>query len=724
VLDNCEHVVDACAGLADLLLRGEPGLRILATSREALGVAGERSWFVPPLATPPAGADQAAALADVDAVRLFVDRRATSAPEFALTEANAAAVAGICRRLDGLPLGLVLAGARVRVLTPQQIAERLASSFEVLAGRARGAPSRQQTLHAAVDWSYRLLAPPEQALLQRLSVFAGGVGLDDVEAVCAENDGQRPAVLDLLAALVEKSLVVMREDAGAARYSLLEPVRQYAAGRLRESGADAAVRDRHASYFVCWAVAAEPVIYSGGSDPARFTALDAQLGNLRAAAEWLATRADGGEAGLRLATALEWYWFIRGRSREGRQWLQTALTHAGPVSALTRARALAALAMQAFCHGDLVQMRAAAGEAVALLRGLDAPVPLAYALTLLGAATAVLDDAEGAQRLLHEAVALGRAHDARVLVTVLTFAGFVARVRNDPAAAQRAWEEALGLARALHLPYAALHLTAGLGRLASAQDDAALARARFGEALASHVAADDLWGLALILGGQAAVAILEDRPATAARLLGAARAVRDGSACPPGPTRRRCTSGSPRGPGRHSARRASRRSCAPGRRSAPTTPWHWHARWARARRPPRPRRNPRTARPRPGRAMEARGRRARRCASSPSVRSRSIATVRCWPPARSRTPDRASCCSTCCASPPGAPGARSASRSGPTPRRRSSRTTSTSRSTTSGARSAATSSWPSASATASTPRSTSISTPWRSSATRARRSPR
>jgi len=149
--------------------------------------------------------------------------------------------------------------------------------------------------------------------------------------------------------------------------------------------------------------------------------------------------------------------------------------------------------MQAFCHGDLVQMRAAAGEAVALLRGLDAPVPLAYALTLLGAAVAMLDDVEGAQALLHEAAALSRPHDARVLVTVLTFAGFVARVRDDQSAAQRAWEEALGLARVLHLPYAALHLTAGLGRLASAQDDAIRARARFGEALASHVAADDLW---------------------------------------------------------------------------------------------------------------------------------------------------------------------------------------------------------------------------------------
>jgi DNA-binding SARP family transcriptional activator len=327
----------------------------------------------------------------------------------------------------------------------------------------------------------------------------------------------------------------MREEAGAARYSLLEPVRQYAAGRLRESGAEAAVRDRHASHFVRWAVAAEPLIYSGGSDPARFTALDAQLSNLHAAAEWLATRADGAEAGLRLATALEWYWFIRGRSREGRQWLQTALAHAGPVSALTRARALSALAMQAFCHADVALLRSAAGEAVALLRGLDAPVPLAYALTLLGSAVAMLDDVEGAQALLHEAVALSRPHDARVLVTVLTFAGFVARVRDDPSAAQRAWEEALGLARVLRMPYAALHLTAGLGRLASAQGDAVRARARFGEALASHVAADDLWGLALILGGQAAVAILEDQPATAARLLGAARAVRDGIGVPPGP---------------------------------------------------------------------------------------------------------------------------------------------------------------------------------------------
>src|SRR5690606_25131597 len=231
VLDNCEHVVDACAELADRLLQRCPRVRILATSRQPLGIPGERSWPVPPLATPSPQQTAVEEALTSEAVQLFVRRAADATPGFTLTPANVDAVVRICRRLDGLPLAIELAAARVTLLAPEQLVRRLDDAFAIRTSRTRTALPRHRTLRALLDWSYDLLEPPERTLFRRLAVFAGGFTLDAAEAIPGLSDIPTTAVLDLLAALVDRSLVVMHDRGGEARYVQLETMRQYAAAR-------------------------------------------------------------------------------------------------------------------------------------------------------------------------------------------------------------------------------------------------------------------------------------------------------------------------------------------------------------------------------------------------------------------------------------------------------------------------------------------------------------
>ena len=261
VLDNCEHVVGAAAELVDALLRNCPGVRILATSREPLGSAGETTWRVPSLAVPPhsaVGELDLEHLTQYETVQLFVDRALAALPGFVVTGQNAAALAEICRRLDGIPLAIELAAARVRAFSVEQIAARLDDRFRLLTAGQRTAMPRQQTLRATVDWSYTLLSDPERALLRRLSVFAGGWTFEAAEAVAAGDGIHTYAVLDLLPQLVDKSLVIAEEQRGAVRYRLLETIRQYARDRLQESGEAERTRDRHLTYFLQLAEEAEP----------------------------------------------------------------------------------------------------------------------------------------------------------------------------------------------------------------------------------------------------------------------------------------------------------------------------------------------------------------------------------------------------------------------------------------------------------------------------------
>ncbi|WP_272499372.1 BTAD domain-containing putative transcriptional regulator [Actinomadura litoris] len=339
VLDNCEHVVEQAAELAGRLLRRVPGVRILATSREPLGLPGEVVWAVPPLEVP--GPDDAAdAAARAGAVRFFAARASAASREFRLDAGTAPAVAVLCRRLDGIPLALELAATRVRTLGVEGLVARLDDRFRLLATGLRDVPERQRTLTAMIGWSWDLLTGLERAVLRRLSVHADGCAVESAEAVCA-GEGEDVAaedVLDLLARLVDRSLVIMSERPGEGpRYRLLESVAAYAADRLREAGEDGRARERHVRYHLGLAERAEARLRGG--DQARWLrVLDVETANLRAALDTAVAGGDA-EAALRLASALSWYWFLRGRLSEALRSLDAALAlEGGPPAA--RARAL------------------------------------------------------------------------------------------------------------------------------------------------------------------------------------------------------------------------------------------------------------------------------------------------------------------------------------------------------------------------------------------------
>jgi predicted ATPase/DNA-binding SARP family transcriptional activator len=367
VIDNCEHVVDACARLADALLRSCPRLKILATSREALAIAGERAWLVPSL-TP------------TDAVRLFVERAQDVLPG-ATFEGGEGVLREICQRLDHLPLAIELAAARVRVLAPEQILARLHDRFRLLTTSARTTVPRHQTLRATIDWSYALLSADEQRLLDRLSAFSGGFTLEAAESVCGD-ESEPWALLDGLARLVDRSLVVMREVGGAARYTLLETVRQYAAERLRAREEDRELRRRHAAFFSALVAAAEPHLITSARPP-WLDRVQQEIDNVRQALGW--TREADPELHLRMAGMLCWFWFSTGHWSEGRRWSEQAL--ALPVAAastLPRAAALFAAAVIATLQAEMALARPWLEESIAIARAKGDRRLEAYANNYLG----------------------------------------------------------------------------------------------------------------------------------------------------------------------------------------------------------------------------------------------------------------------------------------------------------------------------------------------------
>ena len=322
VLDNCEHIVEACATLVDALLRTCPRLTILATSREALGVGGERAWLVPGLGLPSADAIDVERISDAAAVRLFIDRAQAAVASFELTQGNAAAIAQICRRLDGLPLAIELAAARVRALPPEQLASRLDDAFRVLTSGSRTAVPRHRTLREAIDWSYQLLDDRERALLQRLSVFAGDFTLHAAESVGADADLDAADVLDTLGALVDKSLVVMKEAEGSARYYLLETIRQYGAARLQESGRYHDVCARHARTYMDLVAEAAPHLITRDR-PAWVQRLHRELDNIRVALT--CTRNSATHDHLQILGNMGWFWYSTGLWSEARRWYDAAI---------------------------------------------------------------------------------------------------------------------------------------------------------------------------------------------------------------------------------------------------------------------------------------------------------------------------------------------------------------------------------------------------------------
>jgi predicted ATPase len=464
ILDNCEHLIEACARLAEALLRAAPKIRILATSREALQIDGEATYPVPTLGVPPEEAGLEA-LSNYEAARLFVERAASARPGFALASANAPAVAVVCRRLDGIPLALELAAARVRVLSVEQIAGRLDDRFGLLTGGSRTALPRHRTLRATVDWSYELLSEPERVLLRRLSVFAGGWTLEAAEAVCAGALVTPGEVLDLLAQLANKSLVVVANvgagDGLEARYRLLETIRQYAAEKLTEAAEEAETRDRHLDF--CLDLVERHPIDFGASDLGLLRQLSVERDNMRAALEWAGAAEGGALKGLRLAAALGWYWHQRSDSTEGRQRLAAALDRP-EVQAPTEIRA----------------------------RALAATAELAYRQTDLAAAK---DSYEAARDIYLGMGPAGREGVARTLMGL----GEVATEVGDYVQADALFEESLQMARDLKHERLIGNLQIQLGWSALRTGAYELAAARLAEAQTMFQEID--WGMALALSG-------------------------------------------------------------------------------------------------------------------------------------------------------------------------------------------------------------------------------
>ena len=438
VLDNCEHLLDASASLVDALLGAAPGLTLLTTSREPIGVPGEVSWRMPSLS-----------LTD-EAIDLFTDRARHARPEFVVTDDNAATVGEICARLDGLPLAIELAAARVRALSPSEILESLHDRFRLLTGGARTAVRRQQTLRASVDWSHALLTEPERVLFRRLAVFQGGFDLDAAQTVAGGGDVQRYHVLDQLTLLVDKSLVVADDSRGRTRYRLLETVRQYALEKLGKSGEADAVRARHRDHYTTMAALFDTP--GGGDYEQRIEQADLEIDNLRAAFGWSRENSDI-ELASALASALQPLWLGRGRIREGRTWFDAVLAdldaqHPGLAPAV-RARALADRALLAI-RMDAADSFDQAQQALAIARELDDPALLARTLTACGFIADQGYNVELARECFAEAIGLARVLDDRWrLSQILTMQAMGAYTGGDPRAVRAAAEEGRDLADAI-----------------------------------------------------------------------------------------------------------------------------------------------------------------------------------------------------------------------------------------------------------------------------------
>jgi predicted ATPase/class 3 adenylate cyclase len=536
VLDNCEHLIEACAELATALLRACPHLRLLATSREALEVPGEILYRVPSLAAPdPDHLPASDQLPRYEAVRLFLARARARRPAFALTAPNSRAVAAVCARLDGIPLAIELAAARVGVLPVEGIAARLDDRFQLLTGGPRTALPRQQTLRATLDWSYDLLSEREQRLLERLAVFAGGWTLAAAEAVCAgvglESSLQVPEVLDLLGGLVNKSLVQAAEADGEVRYGLLETVRQYGQERLAATGETVGVRDRHLGYYLALAEEAEPMLR--GPEQGHWLALlETEHDNLRAALGRARERG-AGEQGLRLAGALWRFWDYRGYFGEGRNWLEAALAEGGPAPTAARAKALNGAGNFAFYQDDYDRAVALYEESLALLRPLGDTRGIAGSLGNLANVAYVQGDYPRAAALYEESLALMRKlGDTWGIATSLDNLGGVAEAQGDYPRAVALHEESLALFRDLGDTWGIAFSLGTLGNAAYAQGDYPRAATLYEESLALKRELGATGGIACALEGFALLAGALGYSRRAVQLWAAAEALRGAIGAP------------------------------------------------------------------------------------------------------------------------------------------------------------------------------------------------
>jgi predicted ATPase/class 3 adenylate cyclase len=572
VLDNCEHLIAACAELAAALLRAAPGLSLLATSREGLGVTGEQCYRVPSLSAPdPKYLPPIELVGSYEAARLFVARAQARRREFALDAQNARAVAELCARLDGIPLAIELAAARVGSLPVEAIASRLSERFRLLTGGPRDVLPRQQTLRATVDWSWELLNVRERSLLQGLSVFAGGWTLEAAEMVCTSDGTEQWEVLDLLDSLANKSLVQVDERGDGTRYRLLETVRQYAWEHLEARGDRAATQRCHLAWCEALAEEAEPHL-TGPAQGAWLGRLDAEHDNLRAALDW---SLGGGMpvGGLQLAGLLWRFWLGRGYLSEGRRWLEAALLAAHDVPASLKARAFLGAGVLAYEQDDYVQARARYEVALAMYHDFGDQHGAAFVLSNLGKVAWMLGAAEEARSRYDESLQLARAlqdqgataralgnlgnlayqagycerarahfeeclaifrqvGDQQGIANAVNNLAMVALEQRDFATARGWLEENLTLAREQGAPSAVALALINLGEVASDQGDYARARMHYLESLPLWQMLGAKGRIAGCLEGLARLDALEHAAEDgialrATRLCGAAEALRD-----------------------------------------------------------------------------------------------------------------------------------------------------------------------------------------------------
>ena len=528
VLDNLEHVLEVAPEVADLI-ETCPHLSVLATSRAPLRVRGEQEYPVEPLDLPSSTrAPSADEVADSPSGRLFVERARAASPGFALDARNAAAVASICWRLDGLPLALELAAAKTRFLDPATLLSRLDRALST--SWARDLPDRQRTMRTTLDWSYDLLPAPERALFGRLSVFAGGFTLEAAEAVgaCAALAGEE--VIDLLGRLVEQSLVAARPGPGGVRYGMLEPVRQYALEKLEEAGGSGAARRRHAAFYLALAERAEPLI-KGWDQVEWLDRLEAENDNLRAAIAW-SLEADGARSAARFGWALGMYWTMRARHAEGRLLMEQAVAREDLPPGL-RARGMWGLMACVYGSADNERLMELAEEGVELSRRVGDPRAEAHAQGMVGFASLQLGDLDRAAHALEVALGMfreqgndwGAAH-------VLTHQAVVPIRRGDLALAARYAEEALELTRRTGDRLAANIALNLLAQGAIASGDFGRAAGYFRDALGITFEVSDRPNAAFCLQGLAAVAEAHGDPARAVRLLGAAETLLESAGVP------------------------------------------------------------------------------------------------------------------------------------------------------------------------------------------------
>jgi predicted ATPase/DNA-binding CsgD family transcriptional regulator len=508
ILDNCEHLLSACSQLTDALLRACPNLSILATSRERLGIAGELTYRVPGLSLPdPHRLPGLERLRQFEAVRLFVERASFSQPGFVITERNAPAVALVCGSLDGIPLAIELAAARVKGLSVEQIASRLGDRFRLLTDGSRTALLRHQTLQATMDWGYNLLTEPERVLLRRLSVFAGGFTLEAAEEVCGGDAVATSEVLNLLLHLVDRSMVVARDRDNQSWYRLLETVRQYASQRLVEAGEADEMRQRHLTWYVGLAEEAEAKL-RGPKQQLWLDRLETEHDNLRAALEWKKTDSGNAEKRLRLAAALYRFWHCHGHWSEGRRWLEITVSLGGEAPSNVLAKALRQAAMMAVWQGDYERATVLAKQGLTSSYKSGDAESTVYCRNVLGNVAVHQGDYGQAGTLLEDNVDLCRKlNDDWLLGWSLSGLGFVIRDQGDYERAVALHSESLALFRKVGDKHFTAWALCNLGVVALYQGDHKQAGAFCGESLTLSREIGDIWlveqGLAVLAGAAA-----------------------------------------------------------------------------------------------------------------------------------------------------------------------------------------------------------------------------